>query len=139
LKRKKILSSRLITYHRENMKGGKMSKIFSEILLDLKKMDGVKRIALAGRDGFLIGEYESDEFETLTMMSAVLLRAAEAATNKLEKVSPDRVIVYYEGGKLITASVGQKALISVMAAQDATLEPIFSELERTVGRIKEIL
>ncbi|MCZ7356241.1 MAG: roadblock/LC7 domain-containing protein [Candidatus Methanoperedens sp.] len=116
-----------------------MHKIFSEILFDLEKVKGVKMIALAGRDGFLIGDYESDEIETLTMMSAVLLRAAEAATNKLEKVSPDRVIVDYEGGKLITATVGQKALISVMAAQDAALEPIFSELERTVGRIKEIL
>jgi predicted regulator of Ras-like GTPase activity (Roadblock/LC7/MglB family) len=129
----------LITYHREYMKGGKMSKIFSEILFDLKKVDGVKRIALAGRDGFLIGEHESDETETLTMMSAILLRAAEAATNKLEKVSPDRVIVDYEGGKLITATVGQKALISVIAAQDAALEPIFSELEKTAGRIKEII
>ncbi len=45
----------------------------------------------------------------------------------------------YNGGKLIAASAGQKALISVMVAQDASLDPIIIELERTAGKIKEIL
>lgn len=121
------------------MNGGKMSKIYNNILLNLKNMEGVKMIALASRDGFLIGEHASDDKEMLTLMSATMLSAAETVTTQLEKVSPDRVVVEFKGGKLITTSAGQKALISVMATQDASLDPIFSELERTAGKIREIL
>jgi predicted regulator of Ras-like GTPase activity (Roadblock/LC7/MglB family) len=49
------------------------------------------------------------------------------------------VVVEFKGGKLITTYAGQKALISVMATQDASFDPIFSELERTAGKIREIL
>ena len=121
------------------MKDVKMSEVYNSVLLDLKKMNGVKMIALAGRDGYLIGEHGSEGMETLTLMSATMLRAAENVTNKLEKVNPNRVIVDYKGGKLITASAGSKALISVMAEQDASLDPIIKEIEKTAGRIKDIL
>lgn len=122
---------------------GKMSDVYSDVynrmLLDLKKMKGVKRIALAGRDGFLIGDHASEGSEMLTLMSANMLRAAESVTNKLEKVKPDRVIVDYMSGKLITASIGTKALISVMAEKDAKIEPIITEIEKTASRIREII
>lgn len=116
-----------------------MSEIYSNILQDLKKVEGVKMLALGSRDGFLIGEHANDEAEMLTLMSATMLRAAETVTNKLEKVDTNRVIADFKGGKLIAASAGQKALISVMVAQDASLDPIIIELERTAGKIKEIL
>ena len=34
-----------------------MSDVYNSILLDMKKLKGVKRIALAGRDGYLMGDY----------------------------------------------------------------------------------
>ncbi|CAG0978177.1 hypothetical protein METP2_01803 [Methanosarcinales archaeon] len=117
----------------------KMSDVYNKVLLDLKKMNGVKMIALAGRDGYLIGEHATEGSEMLTLMSANMLRAAENATNKLEKVNPNRVIVDYNGGKLITTSAGSKALISVMATNNANLDPIIKEIEKTAGKIKEIL
>ena len=116
-----------------------MSDVYNKVLLDLKKMNGVKMIALAGRDGYLIGEHASEGSEMLTIMSATMLRAAETVTNKLEKINPNRVIVDYKGGKLITTSAGSKALISVMATNDANLDPIIKEMERTAVKIKEIL
>ena len=120
------------------MKGGKISDIYSDILFELKKVDGVKMLAVAERNGFLISEPVSDEKEMLTRMSASMLKAAETLTNKLKKVGR-RVIVDYDGGKIITMNAGQKALISVMASQDASLDPIITELERTAGKIKKIL
>jgi len=119
------------------MNEGKISDIYNNILSDLKKMKGVKRIALAGRDGFLIGASEGSE--TLTMMSAIMLRAAETVTNKLEKANPSRVIIDYNGGKLIAAPAGSKALISVMTEQDTKIEPVITEIERTALKIKDIL
>ena len=121
------------------MKGGKISDIYSNILFELKKVDGVKMLAVAGRDGFLISEPASDEKEMLTQMSASMLKAAGTLTNTFKKVVPRRVIVDYDGGRIITVDAGQKALISVMASQDASLDPIITELERTAGKIKKIL
>ncbi len=72
-------------------------------------------------------------------MSAAMLKAAETVTHKLKKVSPDRIIVDFDGWKIITMTAGQKAFISVMAAQEASLPPIIAELERAAGKIKEIL
>ena len=116
-----------------------MSDVYNNVLLDLKRMNGVKMIALAGRDGYLIGEHASEGSEMLTMMSANMLRAVQTATNKLEKINPNHVIVDYKGGKLIATYAGSKALISVMAEQGASLDPIIKEIEKTAGKIKEIL
>ncbi len=118
---------------------GQMSEIYNSILLDLKQVEGVKMLALAGRDGFLIGKPSNNDMEMLTLMSATMLRAAEKVTHKLEKVSPNCIIVDYEGGKLITTTAGQKALISVLTTKDANIGYIISELERTTYKIKEIL
>ncbi len=115
------------------------NNIYDNILQDLKKVNGVKMTALASRDGFLINEYKNDEKEMLTLMSATMLRAAENVTNKLENVSAHRVIVDFNGGKLITVAAGSKALVSVMVTQDANLDPIISEIEKMAGKIKKIL
>ena len=121
------------------MKGGETSEILNNIMLDLKKVDGVKIIAVGTRDGFLIGEPQSDEPELLTLMSATMLKAAENITIRHEKVSPGWVMVDFEGGKIITTLAGHKALITVMTAEHANLSPIIVELERAAKKIKEIL
>ena len=67
-------------------------------MLDLRKVDGVKMLALAGRDGFLIGENPSDETETMTRLFATMLNTTENVSRKLNKVSTDRLIVDFDGG-----------------------------------------
>jgi predicted regulator of Ras-like GTPase activity (Roadblock/LC7/MglB family) len=116
-----------------------MSEIYSNILTGLKKVNGVKMTALGSRDGFLISKSESDESEAMTRMAAALIRGAETAANKLDTVILNRVIVDFNGRQLIAASAGPKAVISVLAAQDASLDPIISELDRTVERIRNII
>jgi predicted regulator of Ras-like GTPase activity (Roadblock/LC7/MglB family) len=118
---------------------GNMSEIYSNILTGLKKINGVKMTALGSRDGFLISKTDSDEAETMTRMAAAMIRGAETAANKLGKVNLNRMIVEFNDIKLIAASAGPKAVISVMATQDASLDPIISELDRTVERIRDII
>jgi len=121
------------------MNGGKMSEIFSNILMGLKKVDGVKMTALGNRDGFLISKYENDDSEIMTLMASSMIQAVEKVANRLNKVGLNRVILYFEGKKLIAASVGPKAVISVMATQDASLDPIISEFDRTLEMIRDII
>lgn len=133
-----VLSYRKYKTYWGNMNEGKLSEIYSSVLLDLKKVNGVRMIALAGRDGYLFDENINNGLEIMTLMSSTMLRAAETVTNRLEKVNPNHVIVDYNGGKMITVCAGSKALISVVASNDARLDPIIEELERTAGKVKEI-
>lgn len=121
------------------MNGGKMSGIYSNVLHDLRVVEGVKMLALASRDGFLISEDSDGKMEIITMMSATILRAAETVTNKIEHARSNIVTVDFNGGKLITAPAGSKALISLITARNASLDPIIRELERTIGKVKEII
>lgn len=120
------------------MTGVRFSGLLNTLLYDLKHVDGVTKLAIGGRDGFLIGEYQDNEFETLTLMSAAMFKAAETVTTKFEKNCPKRLTVDYEGGKLIATTAGTKALIALMAGKDANIEKINSELERAAEKIKEI-
>lgn len=116
-----------------------MSEIYNNLLFGLNKVNGVKMTALGTRDGFLISKYENDDSEIITHMAASMIQAAEKAANQLDRVSLNRVIVDFEGEKFIAASAGPKVVISVMATQDASLDPIISELEKTVDRIRDII
>jgi len=119
-----------------------MSEIYSNVLFGLNKVKGVKMTALGTRDGFLISKYENDNSEIMTHMAASMIQAAEKAANQfnqLDKKSLNRVVVDFEGKKFIAASAGPKAVVSVLATQDANLDPIIIELERTVDRIQDII
>jgi len=129
-----------------------MSEIYSIILSELNKVNGVEMTALGTRDGFLISEgqnkktigiinskYENDDSEIMAHMAASMIQAAEKAANKIDKLNLNPVIVDFEGKKLIAVSAGPKAVISVIATQDASLDPIISELDRTVERIRDII
>lgn len=116
-----------------------MPEIYSNVLSELRSVDGVKMTALGSRDGFLISDYETSDSEMLTLMGASMIRAAEAAAKSFDKPRLNRVIVDFSGGKLIAASAGPKAVISVMTSQEASLDTIISKLDLTVGKIKEII
>ena len=116
-----------------------MSEIYSNVLFGLNKVNGVKMTALGTRDGFLISKNENNESEIMAHMAASMIQAAEKAANQLDKVSLNRMIVDFEGKKLIAASAGPKAVISVIATQDASLDPIINELDRTVEKIRDII
>ena len=131
-----------------------MSEIYRNVLFGLNKVKGVKMTALGTRDGFLISEgqsldnktdsfessrYENNDSEIMAHMAASMIQAAEKVANQLDKISLNRVIVDFKGEKLIAASAGPKAVISVIATQDASLDPIISELDRTVEKIRDII
>lgn len=131
-----------------------MPEIYSNVLFELNKINGVKMTALGTRDGFLISkgqnlnmktdsfhnsQYENDDSEIMTNMAASLIQAAEKAANQIDIENLNRVIVDFKGKKLIAASAGPKAVVSVLATQDASLDPIIIELDRTVERIRDII
>lgn len=116
-----------------------MIEIYRNVLSNLKSVEGVKMIALGGRDGFLFGEHENKDSETLALMAATMIRAAENAAQNIDNMNLNRVIVDFNDGRLIAASVGPKAVISILAEQNANMGHIINELDRTINKVKDII
>jgi predicted regulator of Ras-like GTPase activity (Roadblock/LC7/MglB family) len=121
------------------MNRGKVSKVYTNLFVNLKKIDGVQTFVLAGRDGYMLGEYQDDDHEALSFMSATILKTVENAGRKLEMENPEQIVVDFKNKKLITVNAGTKAIIAVIARPDAYLDPIINELEKTASRIQAIL
>lgn len=121
------------------MNNGKVSKIYDYLFANLKQIDGVQTFVLADRDGYMLGEYQDDDHEALSFMSATILKTVENAGRKLEMENPEHMVVDFKNKKLITVNAGTKAMIAVIARPDAHVDLIINELEKTTSRIQAIL
>lgn len=117
------------------------SEMLEEVLLDIKKIEGVESLAISTRDGLLIASDTLSDLrdETFVAMSAIMLGAAEHASKEIGKDSPDRVIVESNSAKLIAKGSGNKAILITLASPDSQLGLILDGLEKGASRIKEIL
>ena len=121
------------------MNRGEVSRVYANLFVNLKKIDGVQTFVLADRDGYMLGEYQDDDHETLSFMSATILKTVQNAGRKLEMENLEHMVVNFKNKKLITVNAGTKAVIVVIARPDAHLEPIINELGKTSSRIQAIL
>ena len=118
-----------------------LTERLEEVLLDLKRVDGIESAAIATRDGLLIAAntFPRTHPETFAAMSATMLSAAETATNELNRGFAKRVIVESEDCRLIVIGSGPKSLLVVLTAANSSLGLILVELKNGARKIDEIL
>ncbi|MDI6902864.1 MAG: roadblock/LC7 domain-containing protein [Methanocellales archaeon] len=114
-----------------------VAEMLEKELSDLKRVGNIEASAIISRDGLIM---TSDvHAETFAAMSATMLGAAETATAELRRGVPDRLIVEFKEGKIITTGAGPKALLVVMTSPEAGLGLILVEMERAADKIKGLL
>ncbi|HMK46855.1 MAG TPA: roadblock/LC7 domain-containing protein [Methanocella sp.] len=113
----------------------------SRVVTDLKRVGGVRAVAVVSREGILIAsDMPSDvHAETFAAMAAVMLCAAEAATLELERAVPDRLIVETDEGKLFIMGAGERSMLVVLTETRSGAGQIIVEMGRAVNRVQEIL
>ena len=128
-------------YESEISTGTSTAKMLDMVLSDLKRTGGIEASAIVSRDGSLITSDISGDVhaEAFAAMSATMLGAAETATSELKKGIPDRIIVEFKDGKIITTGAGPKALLVVMTSPEAGLGLILVEMEKAADKAKELL
>lgn len=116
-------------------------EMLQNILIDMKKAGYVESAAVATRDGLLMAsDFTSrSEAEMFAATSATMLGAAESATTEFGKGVPNRVILEYNGAKIVVIGSGPKALLAVSILSDTKLGSILIKLENSASRIREIL
>jgi predicted regulator of Ras-like GTPase activity (Roadblock/LC7/MglB family) len=116
----------------------------NKIIRDFETVPGVEGAALVSLDGLPISSaLPESEQETVAAISAAILSLGEKATKELDRGS--LMEIYVKGDKgytLMTSvgdSVGDHALILVLARSDAQLGLIFVDMRRMADKLIEIL
>lgn len=110
------------------------------IVQGIEKVKGVKNVVLVSRSGMhLAGAVpKGAHMETFSAMFAILLGAAETATSEInEKL--DYVVLSLKGSRMLVINNGPKALMILRLTEDATIEPIMEEINKSSKKLEELL
>ena len=113
-----------------------------ERLRDLQASSGdVEAAAIVSVDGLSIassmpGGIEEDR---VSAMSAAMLSLGERISNELGRGVLQQVYVKGENGYVILTSVGEEAVLTVMARREAKLGLIFLDIGRTVQDLEALV
>jgi len=113
-----------------------------ERLRDLQASSGdVEGAAIVSVDGLsmassLPGNVEEDR---VSAMSAAMLSLGERISSELGRGQLEQVFIKGERGYVILTSVGEEAVLTVLARPEAKLGLIFLDVNRTVDDLEKLL
>ena len=107
---------------------------------DFETVPGVEGAALVSLDGLMISSaLPESEQERVAAISAAMLSLGEKATNELDRGNLMEIYVKGDRGYSLMTSVGDSALLLVLAKVDAQLGLIFMDMQRMAESLIEIL
>ena len=123
-----------------------MSKSRTEQLVarlrELQASSGdVEAAAIVSVDGLsMASSLPADiEEDRVSAMSAAMLSLGERISSELGRGELEQVMVKGENGYVILTAVGEEAVLTVLARQDAKLGLIFLDVNRTVESLASIV
>lgn len=107
---------------------------------DFETVPGVEGAALVSLDGLMISSaLPESEQERVAAISAAMLSLGEKATNELDRGNLLEIYVKGDKGYTLMISVGESALLLVLAKADAQLGLIFVDMKRMSDNLLDIL
>ncbi|MFW9848994.1 MAG: roadblock/LC7 domain-containing protein [Candidatus Thorarchaeota archaeon] len=107
---------------------------------DFETVPGVEGAALVSLDGLMISSaLPESEQERVAAISAAMLSLGEKATGELDRGNLMEIYVKGDRGYSLMTSVGDSALLLVLAKVDAQLGLIFMDMQRMAESLLEIL
>lgn len=79
------------------------------------------------------------EEDRVSAMSAAMLSLGERIANELKRGSLDQVYIKGEGGFVILRSIGDEAVMTVLARDQATLGLLFLEMRRASEDLAQLI
>ncbi len=107
---------------------------------DFETVPGVEGAALVSLDGLMISSaLPESEHDRVAAISAAMLSLGEKATKELDRGTLMEIYVKGDKGFTLMTSVGDSALLLVLAKADAQLGLIFVDMKRMADSLIEIL
>jgi hypothetical protein len=113
-----------------------------ERLRDLQASSGdVEGAAIVSVDGLSMGSALASNIEEdrVSAMSAAMLSLGERISSELGRGVLEQVYVKGENGYVILTSVGEEAVLTVLARREAKLGLIFLDVARTVEDLEKLV
>ncbi len=110
------------------------------VLKGIESVKGVANVVLVSRSGMhLAGPVpKGAHLETFSAMFAILLGAAETATTEInEKL--DYVVLSLAGSRMLVINDGPKALMILRLTEEANIEPIMEEINKSSKKLEDLL
>lgn len=112
---------------------------------ELKKLQisspDIQASAVVSVDGLIIASAlpASVEEDRVSAMSAAMLSLGERISQELRRGELDQVYIRGDSGYVMLTSVGQEAVLTVMATANAKLGLIFLEIKRTAETLAGLI
>jgi predicted regulator of Ras-like GTPase activity (Roadblock/LC7/MglB family) len=112
---------------------------------ELKKMQisspSIQASAVVSVDGLIIASAlpAGVEEDRVSAMSAAMLSLGERISSELERGNLNQVYIRGDHGYVLLTAVGEEAVLTVMAKEDAKLGLIFLDIKRTAEKLSRIL
>ena len=116
-----------------------------QMVEELKKLQisspDIQASAVVSIDGLIIASAlpGSIEEDRVSAMSAAMLSLGERISIELRRGDLDQVYIRGDNGYVLLTSVGQDAVLTVMASVNAKLGLIFLDIKRTADTLSELI
>ena len=123
-----------------------MSKSRSDQMVDrLRSMQAaapdIEASAVVSVDGLIMASalQQGVEEDRVSAMSAAMLSLGERISNELGRAGLEQVYIKGDAGSIVLTSVGEEAVLTAMARQDAKLGMIFLEMRRAAEDLTKLV
>ena len=123
-----------------------MSKSRAEQMVDrLRNMQAaapdIEASAVVSVDGLIMASalQQGVEEDRVSAMSAAMLSLGERISNELGRAGLEQVYIKGDAGSIILTSVGEEAVLTALARQDAKLGMIFLEMRRAAEDLTKLV
>jgi len=110
-------------------------------LRDLQKTEGVEASAVVSVDGLIMASAlpSGVEEDRVSAMSAAMLSLGERISNELGRKGLEQVFIRGDKGLVILMAVGDEAVLTVLAREDAKLGLIFLDMRRVADDLAKLV
>ena len=123
-----------------------MTKSRSDQMVDrLRNMQAsapdIEASAVVSVDGLIMASalQQGVEEDRVSAMSAAMLSLGERISNELGRAGLEQVYIKGDAGSIVLTSVGEEAVLTAMARQEAKLGMIFLEMRRAAEDLEKLV
>ena len=112
--------------------------MFENIIAELMRIDGVKGVAIVGKDGLIIEFESADKTIDPDLAAAMVAAAYGSGSTTMERLMAgrtDMIMVEGDRGKILLVDAGENAMLSVFTEPKVNLGLISIEMKRAAEKI----
>ena len=117
-----------------------MAKTTKDVLKEFLNIDGVRAVAVVGRDGFVIENVSTDKLDTdaLGAVVASAIGASEMIGKDFNLGKLDQYLLEFSNGKAIVATAGEYILVLITEAS-AVIGSVRYAVKKGIDGLVELL